>query len=137
MDENILLLHLLSKDKESNKIESNLNKKQQIVLIQILKNIKIFEGTQENEIKPKTDFKAKENIYFRTAMPIWNDLMDLLKKYPEILKPEYQSKISKIIEGHPLIVTRLILSPEGLNYFHSEIFRIFEEKIKRWLNCNL
>ena len=132
-DENIALLHLLSNDSESKNLKSLLNHKQQTELAEILKNIKIFEDAQENEVKKVTDFKAKENILFRTAIPIWNDLMDLLKKYPRILKPEHQSRISEIIEGHPLIITRLILSPEGLHYFQPDILKIFEKEIKRWI----
>ena len=132
-DENIILLHLLSNDSESKNLKSFLNHKQQTELVEILKNIKIFEDAQENEIKFVTDFKAKENIFFRTAIPIWNDLTELLKKYPELIKLEYKSKISEITEGHPLIIIRLILSPEGLNYFHTEIFKIFEKEIKKWI----
>ena len=132
-DENIILLHLLSNDSESKNLKSFLNHKQQTELAEILKNIKIFEDAQENEIKFVTDFKAKENIFFRTAIPIWNDLTELLKKYPELIKLEYKSKISEITEGHPLIIIRLILSPEGLNYFHPEIFKIFEKEIKKWI----
>ena len=133
MNENIILLHLLSNDRESKNLKSFLNHKQQTELVEIFKNIKIFEDAQENEIKFVTDFKAKENIFFRTAIPIWNDLTELLKKYPELIKLEYKSKISEITEGHPLIIIRLILSPEGLNYFHPEIFKIFEKEIKKWI----
>ena len=50
-----------------------------------------------------------------------------------LLKSECQSKIPKITEGHPLIITRLILSPEGLNYFQQDIFNMFENEIKRWI----
>lgn len=132
-DENIILLHLLSNDRESKNFKNFLNHKQQTELSEILKNIKIFEDTQENEIKFVIDFKAKENIFFRTAIPIWNDLTKLLKKYPELIKPEYKLKITEITEGHPLIIIRLILSPEGLNYLHPEIFKTFEKEIKRWI----
>lgn len=131
-NENVVLLHLLSHDNESKNLKNSLNKEQQSELAKILKNIKIFEDAQENEIKKITDFKAKENIPFRTTIPIWNVLMELLKKYPELIKREYKSKISEITEGHPLIVTRLILSPEGLNYFKADIFKMFEKEIKRW-----
>ncbi|MBI5122891.1 hypothetical protein HZA75_03455 [Candidatus Roizmanbacteria bacterium] len=132
-DENIALLHLLSNDSESKNLKSSLIYKQQTELVEILKNIKIFEDAQEDEIKFVTDFKAKENIFFRTAMPIWNNLMKLLKKYPDLLKLKCKNKIPKITEGHPLIITRLILSPEGLNYFQQDIFNMFENEIKRWI----
>ena len=132
-DENVVLLHLLSHDKESKILKKYLSKKQQSELVKILKNIEIFEEAQENEVKKVTDFKVKENVFFHTAIPIWNDLMDLLKKYPELFKPDFQSKIIEVTEGHPLIVTRLILSPEGLNYLQPGIFKIFEKEIKRWV----
>ena len=132
-NKNTILLHLLSHDSQSKSLKKSLNVRRQSELSEILKNIKIFEDAQQNEVKKITDFKTKESIVFRTAIPIWNDLMDLLKKYPEILKQEYQSKIPEITDGHPLIVTRLILSPEGLHYFHQEIFKMFEREIRKWV----
>lgn len=133
LDENIILLHLLTNDKESGKLKRFLNNKQQAILKHVLKNMKIFENAQENEVRLVKDFKAKEDILFRTAIPIWNTLMELLKKYPDLLKPKYQSKIPEIIEGHPLIMIRLILSPEGLNYLQQDVFNMFEDEIKRWI----
>ncbi len=133
VDENVILLHLLTNDKESKKLKGFLNDKQQEILKQVLKNIKIFEDAQKSEVKQIKDLKMKEDILFRTAIPIWNTLMELLKKYPDLLKSECQSKIPKITEGHPLIITRLILSPEGLNYFQQDIFNMFENEIKRWI----
>ncbi len=132
-NENVALLHLLSNDKESKKLKKYLNKKQQSELIKILKNIKIFEEAQEGEIQKITDFKTKENILFRTGIPIWNELVDLLKKFPDILKIKHQSKISGIIESHPLVAIRLILSPSGLEYFQPDIFKMFRKEIKNWL----
>lgn len=132
-NENTILLHLLSKDKESRKLTGFLTDEKKKQLKKILLNIKIFEDAQESEVKQIKDLKAKEDILFRTAIPIWNMLMDLIKKYPDLLKSEYQSKISQITEGHPLIVTRLILSPEGLNYLRSDFKEIFEKEMKRWI----
>ncbi len=133
IDENVILLHLLSNDKESKKLKVSLAGKKQKLLQQVLKNIKIFEAAQESEVKLIKDFKAKEDILFRTAIPIWNTLIELLKKHPDLLKLGYQYKIRGITEGHPLIITRLILSPEGLNYFQQDIFNLFENEIKRWI----
>ncbi|MDO8609444.1 MAG: hypothetical protein Q7R95_02765 [bacterium] len=133
-DPEILFLKLLTEDiqflLQYKKILTTLEFDQ---LLKALKNIHIFEDAQEAEVELITDKTRKENILFHTAIPIWNDLMKLLKKYPELIKQEYKSKIPEIIEGHPLIVTRLILSPEGLNYFQSDIFEMFEEEIKRWI----
>ena len=102
-------------------------------LTKTLKNIRIFEDAQQEEAELVTDKNKQENIFFRTAIHIWDDLMDVLKKYPELFKPEFQSKIIEVTEGHPLIVIRLILSPEGLHYMDSEILRMFEKEIKRWV----
>lgn len=132
-DENIILLHMLSNDEEAKKLKKTLNEKQKLDLDRILKNIKIFETTQEAEVRIVIDFKTKENVFSRTAMPIWNELSELLKRFPNILRKEHQEKIPEIINGHPLIVTRIILSPEGLNYLQADLFNMFESEIKRWI----
>jgi len=132
-NETVKMLHLLADDIESKKIIQSLDKKEQREINKILINIKIFEAAQQMEIKMVTDFASKENRLFRTAIPIWNNLMDLLKKYPNLLKSEFQNKLPEITEGHPLIMTRVILSPNGLNYFQPHISKIFEDEIKRWI----
>ncbi len=134
LDPNIVFLKLLTKDERTpREYKDSLTTFEFNQLLITLKNIRIFEDSQEAEVELITDYKKKENIFFRTAIPIWNDLMELLKKYPELIKLEYKSKIPEITEGHPLIVIRLILSPEGLNYFQPEILKMFEKEIKKWV----
>ena len=130
---NTTLLHLLSGDKVAKKLKKSFDKKQLKELDKALKNIKLFESAQQMEIEKVTDFRSKENRLFRTAMPIWTELINLLKKYPKLVKSEYKNKLNEIIEGHPLVFTRLILSPKGLNYFQPEILKMFKDEIKRWL----
>ncbi len=132
-DQNVTLLHFLSKDNDSINLRKLLNNKQKSELDEILKNIQIFEDAQESEVKQIKDSKSKKDIFFRTAIPIWNDLMNLLNKYPDILKTGYRSKISTITNGHPLIITRLILTSKGLNYFDPKIYKSFGAEIKRWI----
>lgn len=131
--DNVTLLHLLANDRESKKLKKALKKKQLQEVDQTLTNIKIFESAQKIEIEKVTDFKSKENRLFRTAIPIWNSLIDLLTRYPYLLKTDFRNKLTEITQGHPLIITRLILSPEGLKYFQPEILTMFEREIKRWI----
>lgn len=133
VDKNNILLHLLSNDNESKKLKKTLNRKDLLELTTILKNIRIFENIQEVEVEKITDFKTKEDRLFRTAMPIWEGLTNLLKRYPSLLKSNFQNKSIEIIEGHPLVMIRLILSPEGLNFFQTDVLKMFESEIKRWL----
>ncbi|MEK7079526.1 MAG: hypothetical protein AAB929_05645 [Patescibacteria group bacterium] len=133
-DPDILFLKLLTKDEQVPiEYKDVLTASEYNQLTKTLKNIRIFEDAQQEEAELVTDKNKQENIFFRTAIPIWDDLMDVLKKYPELFKPEFQSKIIEVTEGHPLIVIRLILSPEGLHYMDSEILRMFEKEIKRWV----
>ncbi|NTU73647.1 hypothetical protein HGB07_05800, partial [Candidatus Roizmanbacteria bacterium] len=78
IDSNEVLLHLLSNDSESIKLKKLLSKKQQHDLAEVLKSIKLFEKVQEEEIRIMTDFKTKENILFRTAIPLWSEIIELL-----------------------------------------------------------
>lgn len=135
IDSDILFLKLLSKDEQSPiQYKNILTSVEFNQLLEALRNIRIFEDTQEAEVDLIIDKKTRENILFRTAVPIWNDLMDLLKKYPDVFKADYKIKISEITEGHPLIITRLILSTTGLNYLRPDIFAAFKNEIKRWID---
>ena len=134
IDEIVVLIDLLSHKPEIiNKYSQTLNKRKIKELIKILEKIKIYENAQKEEIEIIIDSKTKENTVFRTGVPIWSDLMDLLKKYPSLVESKFHAKIPVIIEGHPIIMTRIILSPEGLHYFQPEIFQAFKREIKRWI----
>ncbi len=128
-----MLLHVLSEDAEYKKFYKSLNNKQADELQTILKNIRIFEKLQEVEVTKITDFRTKEDRLFRTAMPMWEGLMDLLKRHPNLLKSDFQNKTNEIMEGHPLVMIRVMLSPEGLSWFRPDILTMFEKEIKRWL----
>ena len=134
VNENELFLNLLSNDKNTIKLcQQSLDKKSKLSLRKGLKNIGIFQSAQKKEVELIIDFKTKENTLFRTVVPIWNELMELLKNHQEFVKKESRSEIPKIISAHPIIMTRVILSPKGLQYFQSDIVRAFEDEIKRWI----
>lgn len=133
-DENVVFLNLLGRDKKTMELCRNfLSRKNLADLLTVLKNIKIFEDAQEKEVKAIVDTKTQENILFRTAVPIWGSLMDILKDYPELIKPQFRSRLPSIREGNPLIMTRVILSPEGLPYFQSSITGWFRKEVTRWV----
>lgn len=133
-DENIVFLNLLGRDKKTMvQCKNFLSRKNVVDLLKILKNIKFFEDAQEKEVKAIVDTKTQENVLFRTAVPIWSALMDMLKAYPELIKPKFRVRLPSIREGNPLIMTRVILSPEGLNYFQSSIAGLFTKEVMRWV----
>ncbi len=133
-DENIVFLNLLGRNKKTIAVCKNfLSQISFTDLLTVLRNIKIFEEAQEKEVKAIVDTKSQENILFRTAIPIWSALMDILKDYPELIKPQFRSRLPSIREGNPLIMIREILSPEGLNYFESSITELFAKEVMRWV----
>lgn len=133
-DENVVFLNLLGRDKKTIAVCKNfLSQKSFTYLLTVLKNIKIFEDAQEKEVKAIVDTKTQENILFRTAIPIWSALMDILKAKPELIKSQFRFRMPFILEGNSLIMTREILSPEGLNYFQSSISGLFTKEVMRWV----
>lgn len=112
---------------------TNLSKRDYRELIESLHNIKIFEQAQEEEVKMVTDMHAKENLFFRTGIPLWSAIVQLIKTNKDVVKPQYRRQISTIIEGHPLVMTRAILSPQGLNYIQSGITKLFMKELMRWV----
>lgn len=134
VDNNEVFLKLLVHDKALlQRSETNLSKKDYRDLKETLHNIKIFEQAQEEEVKIITDMHTRENLFFRTAIPLWLVIVQLLKKNNDLVKPQYRRKISTITRGHPLIMTRAILSPQGLIYFQSSITRQFTKEVMRWM----
>lgn len=128
-----MLIHALSDDKEYKVFYKSLDSKKASELKTTLQNIHIFEKAQEMEVNKITDFNKKEDRLFRTAMPFWEGILSLLKEHPELLRKEFQGKTVEVTEGHPLIMIRLILSPEGLGFFQTKILEKLESKIKKWL----
>ncbi len=136
IDFNIVFLELLSNKNLISVKYNYLTKEEFHEVDKTLKNIRVYEDCQEEEVKLITDFHAKENILFRTALPVWTELTELLKNNSDLMKQEHKFKIKEIIENHPLIMTRVILSPTGLEYLRPKILRMFEQEIKRWVRNN-
>lgn len=133
IDSNEVFLKLLSNDQTLIRQNDTIFSKSGYSKLQVtLQNIKIFEEAQEAEVKIVTDIHARENIFFRTAIPLWSAIVQLLKKNNDLMKPQYHSKISTIIEGHPLVMTRVILSPVGLSYFQPGITELVTKEVMRW-----
>lgn len=124
-------LNLLTENKEIlGKIKNNLSEKDFLKLKSALTAIKIFEDAQQRDGEIIIDFKTKENIFIRTAFPMWTGLYKEIKKHPELTKK--RDKIKKILNLHPIIAIRKIMLLKVLGYFDEEVFLQFEKEIKRW-----
>ena len=127
-------LKLLMGNKEIlKKFKENLSKRDFLKLKQSLKAIKIFENAQQKEVDLVIDFRRKEEIFVRTAFPMWNKLCEEIKKHPELIKKRNISEIEKIINIHPIIAIRKIMLQKTLRCYDDEIFSQFKKEIKRWL----
>jgi hypothetical protein len=98
----------------------------------VLKIIKMFEKTQEDEARMLYGTFNNESKLFDTGLKIWSKLCGCIKNHPNFIDGEYTSNIREIMKLHPIIGIRKILS-EGLGYFNKDIVYKFEEEIKRWL----
>ncbi|MDO8658630.1 MAG: hypothetical protein Q7K55_07840 [Candidatus Levybacteria bacterium] len=137
IDKNIVFLNLLSLDKKIlETCKDVLIKEEYANLEEILKNIKIFEDVQDKEIKTITDFETKENTFFRTVIPIWENIKNMLIEYPELVKDKNHTKLKKILEEYPIVAIRHILIPSGLQNFREDIFLEFIAEITRWLKSS-
>jgi len=127
-------LKLLMGDKEIfKKFKKNLSKRDFLKLKQSLKAIKIFENSQQKEVDLVIDFRRREEIFVRTAFPMWNKLCEEIKKHPELIKKRNISEIKKIINIHPVIAIRKIMLQKTLRCYDDEVFSQFKREIKRWL----
>jgi len=127
-------LKLLMGDKKIlKKFEENLSKRDFLKLKQSLKAIKIFEDAQQKEVNLVIDFRRREEIFVRTAFPMWNKFCEEIKKHPELIKKRNISEIKKIINFHPIIAIRKIMLQKTLRCYDDEVFSQFEREIKRWL----
>lgn len=133
----IIFIKLLSFDtKTLVQCKEILMKKKYGELEEILSAIKIFEDVQEKEVKTITDFETMENTFFRTAIPIWEGIKDMIAKYQELIKRENLAKVMQILEEHPIIAIRHILIPKGLQSFRDDITMALEAELSRWVKKN-
>jgi len=127
-------LKLLVLDKKILKrFRKKLSKNDFLQLHKALNAIKIFEDSQQKEIKITTRGMINENIMVNTGFPILNEFWKEVKKHPELVKKECRQKIRKIWELHSIIGARRILLTPTLKCFDKEIFFQFQKEIKRWL----
>lgn len=127
-------LKLLSEDKKIlNEFKRRLTKNEYQGLSQTLKVINIFENTQEIEARIVSGYPAKEDLLLKTGFGIWNQICDLIRVYPENIQKKSYSKMLKLIEGHPITSTRILLLPSSLKTFKNEIFSEFTREMRRWL----
>lgn len=126
-------LKLLSEDsKILNQFKKKLAKNEYKEFLSTLKSIKIFEDTQEKEIKIISGYPAKEDLLLKTGFSIWNQICDLIKSNSATVQKKSYAKIAELIDGHPIISTRILLLPSKLKTFKNEVFSEFIKEIKRW-----
>lgn len=128
-------LKVLSRDVQTfNIFKQSLTKKEFQDFTKTLEVIKIFEDAQEEEIKIISGYPAKEDLLLKTGFGIWNIICDLIKKYPKNIQEKNYFQILKLIAGHPIISTRILLLPSSLKYFTENILVEFKKEIDRWIN---
>ncbi len=128
-------LKTFSQDKKiMNEYKNKLSLKEFNELEKILEQIKIFEDVQEKEIKIISGYPSKEDLLLKTGFGIWSKLCDLIKEYPIFIQKKYHSEIVKLIDGHPIISTRILLLPLSLQKFDKVIFSEFKREINRWVD---
>jgi len=126
-------LNLLSLDKEILGIfKKKLSKNDFFELEKVLKIIKMFERTQEDESRILYGTHLRESKLLMTGFTIWNNLCDGTKTNSSVIKKRYISDIKEIMECHTIIGIRKLLHV-GLKHFDKEIIFEFEREIKRWL----
>lgn len=126
-------LSLLSQDPEILKMfKKKLSKNDFIELKRVLKIIKMFERTQEDESRIFYGTHLKESKLLMTGFTIWNNLCDTIRNNPDVLKKRHISNIEEIMKCHPIVGIRKLLHV-GLKYFDKEVISQFETEIKKWL----
>lgn len=126
-------LGLLSMDKEILEMfKKKLSKNDFIELKNVLKIIKMFERTQEDEARILYGTHSKESKLLETGFTVWNKICEMIKTNPHVVKKRYLSNMKEIIELHPIVGTRELLH-KGIKYFDKKIISLFEREIKRWL----
>lgn len=127
-------LNLLALNERTLKeFKRNLLKNDFLKLRKALKAIKIFEETQQKEVKIVTDFETKENVLVRTGFSMFNKLRKEIKQHPELIREGNLSKVREIMKIHPIIAIRKLLLAPTLCCFDEEIFSQFKKEIKGWL----
>lgn len=126
-------LKLLSQDQEVLKqFEKGLSKKDFQFLQKILQNIKVFESAQNEEVEIIMNTKNNEHKFMRTGFPIWDKLLEIVKEHPELVKRKYLNKTRNILNGHPILGTRLILNPDGIACFQDDVVSSFKAELVKW-----
>jgi hypothetical protein len=95
--------------------------------------IKMFESVQQKEAEIVSGYPSKDDLLLRSGFGLWNNICKLIKKNPTLIQGKYRYKILKLIEGHPITSTRILLLTQQLKTFNKEIFTDFKKEIKRWL----
>lgn len=127
-------LRILSGDgKVIKEVEVQLQKGEKEEFRETLKNIRIFEDAQQEDSKIVTGFPAEEDLLLKSGFGLWEQLCDLIREFPEVIKDEFRSRVQELINAHPIISTRETLLPSSLKYFKEEIRSEFEKEIGRWL----
>lgn len=126
-------LKLLSLDQEIlGEFKENLSRKESLELKNVLRKIKVFERTQEEEAALLYGTHLKESKLLETAFTIWGKLSEIVKTSPDLIKKQDFQKLREIMVSHPIVGIRKLLYA-GLSYFSCEIFTEFKKEIKRWL----
>jgi len=94
----------------------------------VLVNVGIFQEVQQKEAEIVTGFPAKEDLLIKTGFGLWGKLCELIN----INKTLVDSKIIKLLDGHPIVSTRQILLVEQLKCFDKTIMKDFVDEINRW-----
>src|SRR3989338_10220876 len=126
-------LKLLSEDKKIlSQFKNALSNNEYKEFLQTLKSIKIFEATQEKEIRIVSGYPAKEDLLLKTGFGIWDKICDLIKHNPETIQKKSYVKTLELVEGHPIISSRILLLPTSLKTFKNDVFVEFLKEIKKW-----
>ena len=126
-------LKLLSEDKKIlSQFKNALSNNEYKEFLQTLKSIKIFEATQEKEIRIVSGYPAKEDLLLKTGFGIWDQICDLIKHNPETIQKKSYVKTLELVEGHPIISSRILLLPTSLKTFKNDVFVEFLKEIKKW-----
>jgi len=127
-------LRVLARDpKILKELKKRLSKEEFIEFKKVLDVIKLFEGIQQKEYKIISGYPSKEDLLLKSGFSLWNNIYQVIKKYPTIILRKYRKKILKLIEGHPITSTRELLLTQQLKSFKKEIFMAFKEELARWL----
>lgn len=131
----ITFLQLLAQDSKILDIcKKNLSREEYDELLKVLQVVKMFEEVQEKEIKIISGYPAKEDLLLKSGFGIWNKICELIKQSPEVIQKKCQAEINELVEGHPILSTRMLLLPQSLSCFQRDILSHFESEINRWVD---